>query len=884
MAGHFEKAARFSHHTFALIVGITDYAGKGLVNLPACAQEAIALEATLIDPSGCAIPPHQVIRIPDEEVSAQRIVAELAALCADRTADDTLVIYLAGHGAVREGEFIFLTGAADPSPGLEASFLDRVLAPVAARGVLLIADCCGGADIATHAPAFFRTPNQKEFRLFVSASRAGQSSWELSDLRNSLFTHRLLEVLSGRVTLGNRGEIYYADLYQYLHAAVQEDAQKYLGDRNRQEPVAIGIQVGDPLLFLHRDQTLSRVRVNTKRLTNEYLRRRVTVVVSTLLAAVGLALAGYWAFLDGHQFLHLADKVTLVHGYPGLSGFRLPHDDWLFDFGADAVDPSSALAREDVVLPRGRNALDVLGPMLRPGPRALLLSWQGYYAQSMRVLLERTGSSSNRDAQRALDFLPLKGYETTLSEHIPQLHPDDQIAAILSLARVDSERSIQAFQNSAIRNDAGYELDLLASWSAPCSPGVQTWLDDVTQHADRLRASTIALATVLAGCHYPANLIGHDAGGEDSVSALRLMKTWAVQAISLPLIAEVEDLAALGKSASRNPSRLRATPDQTLLALQVSRQLEDLPCFENLFDVDEARVFRDQAEAARLAIVEVVVKGCSRYRVHAKYEHGFFVLTIDPGNPELSRTLGFSATLNLFPALDMAIRLHAAGVAESIENILRDLPLAAQVRIGLIDRLAYLQDTTFNPLPVRVLNQPLLDVAIAQLLAVRNGSEASSFLRSLCEEAAPSVELIESLAFVRLSAGDRGAVLNAIRHYPPQQRTTGITLIGTPEQVAEQLTDAQPAVRAWAATYAPLRDDWNAIEKLAGARMTYPDPAIAQVLKTRVELARVHDLVSGAPEWARAWLVRRLGELRMNNPPAVRLYVTKLRQTYSLQP
>ncbi len=557
---------------------------------------------------------------------------------------------------MHDDAFIFLTGASDPSLGLKASSLDPILGPTTARGVLLIADCCGGADIAAHAPGFFRAPHQNEFRLFVSASRAQQSSWELPGSQKSLFTNRLLEVLSGRVKLGNRGELYYIDLYRHLHTAVQEDAQKYLGDRNRQEPVAIGIHVGDPLLFLHRDQTLSQVRVNTQRLTQEYLRKRVIVVVSSLLAVVGLAMAGYWAFMDGHQFLHLGDKVTLVHGYPGLSGFKLPRDDWQFEFGAEAIDPSKALAHGDVVLPRGRNAFNALGPILRPGPRALLLSWQGNYSQALRILLERTESSADFEAQRVLDFLPLEGHEAELSNLIPKLPPNDSIAAVKALARVDSELAMSAFENSGLRGNAGCELNLLSSWSSPCSPGVQAWLDGITEHADRIRARTAALTTVSAGCRYSPNLISHDAGGQDGVLALRLTQPWAVASITMPFVAEVEDLAALGSKSLRKSHPLRVTPDQTLLALNVVRQLETMSCLSSLLSINETDVFGDQGQEAAMAIVEVVVKGCNQYRIEAGYDSGFLTIAVMTNKGERPRILGVPANPTMFRALDMEIR------------------------------------------------------------------------------------------------------------------------------------------------------------------------------------------------------------------------------------
>ena len=138
MEEHVAQAARFSHYTYAIVVGIIDYHAKGLEDLPACTADAEALESALTDSAGCAIPLENVLRLPDQNATAAAILDALAWLVQGRTAYDTLVIYFAGHGAVRDGQFFFLTGSNDKQPGVAASALDELLSTTQLRGVLLI--------------------------------------------------------------------------------------------------------------------------------------------------------------------------------------------------------------------------------------------------------------------------------------------------------------------------------------------------------------------------------------------------------------------------------------------------------------------------------------------------------------------------------------------------------------------------------------------------------------------------------------------------------------------------------------------------------------------------------------------------------------------------
>jgi hypothetical protein len=314
MARDVANARRFSETTNAVVVGISTYGDSDLPDLPACSQEAKSVAEAFVSLRGCGIPKDQVRLLVDAEATRAEILAALSNAASKAMEDEILIFYFAGHGVDSDDGFVLRTGASDPDlqKGVSQNDLVAALSSATARGILVILDSCGGAKIAENASPYFHALIGKDFRLLISASRAGQSSWELEG-KGSLLTTRLLRVLDGSEQLGQPGAIYFRDLFDYLYAGVVEDAARELGSGDAQTPIFAGSHADDPLLFLNRDITLAEVRVRVRRITPELHRRRVRVAMAVVVATVLATLAGYWAFLDSHQYFELRrDNIALV--------------------------------------------------------------------------------------------------------------------------------------------------------------------------------------------------------------------------------------------------------------------------------------------------------------------------------------------------------------------------------------------------------------------------------------------------------------------------------------------------------------------------------------------------------------------------------------------
>jgi Caspase domain len=131
--------------SYAVLIGASAFASAELADLPAVAGNLTGLAGVLTDPALGAFPPGRcvVIADPASAETAGRILREYAA-----RAEDTLLIYWAGHGEPGPAGDLFLsvtdTGTGEPPAGgaLAISRVRDALLHSPAAHRILILDCC----------------------------------------------------------------------------------------------------------------------------------------------------------------------------------------------------------------------------------------------------------------------------------------------------------------------------------------------------------------------------------------------------------------------------------------------------------------------------------------------------------------------------------------------------------------------------------------------------------------------------------------------------------------------------------------------------------------------------------------------------------------------
>ncbi|MER8622886.1 caspase family protein [Mesorhizobium sp. M1143] len=389
-----QSAGSFAESIRALVIGVGSVAEKTLAPLPECVQGANRVFETLTAQSACRLPPAHVCRLTSlEETTRNEIRVQLKNVGAAAGLDDTIVVYFAGHGVEANNEFFLSTSQTKyddlRETSISADDIIEALGPTRARGLLLICDCCGGAAIAERSPQLFTLLGDHfEYRIVLSASKRGQSSWEVRG-KGSPFTNLLIEALLGRFSgLGHNGEIYFNDLFDYLSSEMETTFSNELKALPRQEPVFAGSFAKDPLIFVNSDATLNAIRLNTSRYSAAYVRRRVRTTLVTLGAAAAILVIGLWTWLDQHHYLSIEGngQVSIYRGYPDWKLLGYPQLLWETGIRSTDISPASKIAmNHELVFQKDSDAVALIADQLTSTGRARWLESGGQWEEARRV-------------------------------------------------------------------------------------------------------------------------------------------------------------------------------------------------------------------------------------------------------------------------------------------------------------------------------------------------------------------------------------------------------------------------------------------------------------------------------------------------------------------
>jgi TPR repeat protein len=182
--------------------------------------------------------------------------------------DDTVIVFLSGHGAddpKTPGEFFFLTYDSDPDfLAATALHMNRqwFLNKLESRRVLLLADSCHAGGFSGHGTKsspisiqkFVEQFRESEGRVFISSSRYDERSYEKAEFGNSLFTHYLIEGLKGDGDADRDGVVTLKELYEYVYSKAKYDS------KGLQHPQMEGRIVGTFPLSLAPNRPTSQTR------------------------------------------------------------------------------------------------------------------------------------------------------------------------------------------------------------------------------------------------------------------------------------------------------------------------------------------------------------------------------------------------------------------------------------------------------------------------------------------------------------------------------------------------------------------------------------------------------------------------------------------------
>jgi uncharacterized caspase-like protein len=182
-----------------LAVGVESYQDKNLqLRYSVRDAEQVAAEmARRAQPLFTQVMPPRVLK--NEQASVAGIQKAFADMRAQMQPQDTLVIFLAGHGEAQIGSYTFLPwdfqrGAAGPAgEGLNEKRIFQMLDQSPTNTLLLIDSCDAGGMVELFEGAFARVGNLKK-RALIGASRRGEMARE-GYQGHGVFSAALLNVL-----------------------------------------------------------------------------------------------------------------------------------------------------------------------------------------------------------------------------------------------------------------------------------------------------------------------------------------------------------------------------------------------------------------------------------------------------------------------------------------------------------------------------------------------------------------------------------------------------------------------------------------------------------------------------------------------------------------
>lgn len=228
---------------WAVIVGVSEYANKGIPPLKFADKDAEALAAFLQTPEGGGFDSdHMRILInPDATLSNLRdAMIDFLQQAIDK---DLVVIYFAGHGApdpTRPQNLYLLTYDADPNRLGTTAFpmwdIQTVITrQIAAKKVVVLSDACHsggisvdvatrGLDVTSSNPInqyLAELARAKDGMVVFTASAAGEVSQEFPELGHGVFTYYVLEGLKGSADLNNDYVVTVNELMGYVEEQVK---------------------------------------------------------------------------------------------------------------------------------------------------------------------------------------------------------------------------------------------------------------------------------------------------------------------------------------------------------------------------------------------------------------------------------------------------------------------------------------------------------------------------------------------------------------------------------------------------------------------------------------------------------------------------------------
>jgi hypothetical protein len=312
----------------ALVIGVADYphAKQLPKNVLNDAQDIVSM---LCAAGHCGYPAANVELLLDGQATADGIRQAISRLTQAASDDDTVLLFFSGHGGRIEagtgaGEYLipFDCKLSDlPGTGLSGEELTRLLNRIKVQRLVVLLDACHSAGVADVKSAelspgikcglggkTYSDLAQGTGRVVMASSRPTETSVILPNMRNSLFTHHLLDALKGAAQDRGDGLIRVLDVFHHVSdnvPAQQADQHPVFKAQDLENNFPLALRLGGKgAASLTQGPTVSTT-------TNP----RSSAVSPKARLAIKRGLTRRWDDLADYLGIPLADKAKFQQGY-----------------------------------------------------------------------------------------------------------------------------------------------------------------------------------------------------------------------------------------------------------------------------------------------------------------------------------------------------------------------------------------------------------------------------------------------------------------------------------------------------------------------------------------------------------------------------------------
>ena len=283
----------------ALVVGISAYP-EPIDPLPAVAADVRDMAKILKSKDG-AFRTTGVTSLIEKAATRSKILDSLRETLAEASPEETVFVYLAGHGGIDKDQYYYIAHDTDcdrmAETGVSLTRIKTLFDASKSQRAFLWLDFCHSGGILVRgrrAPM----PNDQFLikraidavkgrgKVIVAACTPNQSAWENEQVGHGLFTDALLRGLKGGAKV--EGEVTANSLFDYIDRQIGSD---------RQRPVQSGEMTGRIVLMHYQDRSSVVVKPKITTPKNSKIKKVPSTSKSTAKPK------GTWVMLGNHFFL-----------------------------------------------------------------------------------------------------------------------------------------------------------------------------------------------------------------------------------------------------------------------------------------------------------------------------------------------------------------------------------------------------------------------------------------------------------------------------------------------------------------------------------------------------------------------------------------------------